>query len=320
MRVTFWARLPFAAGLVEERLRAVPGAEVTVARTLPELLQALPGTRFVVLVDAPEEQARAVIERLLAPDNTVRALHFNSVGREGFEAAGIPAGILLSHAEGALAPTVAEHAIALGLALCRRLPEALAAQRRMEWSQGIAGSMRSLDGGTALLVGLGHIGRAIAVRARALGMNILAATRRPREEPLVDEVHGLAEVPALMGRADLVVACIALSPETRAIIGRTALERCREGALLVNVGRGGLVDTDALIGALKEGRLAGAGLDVTDPEPLPPGHALWTAPNLIVTSHVAGAGRRSEERIAQAAAESLIRFMAEDRPEGFYSR
>lgn len=310
MRVTFWARLPFAAQVIEERLRAVDGAEVTVVRSLPDLLAALPGTRFLVLIDAPVEQARAVTERLAAPGNTVGALHFNSAGREGFEAAGIPGGIVVTNAEGALAPTVAEHAMALALALGRRLPEALAAQGRMEWDQGIAPGMRSLEGGTLLLVGLGHIGRAVAARARAFGMKIVAATRRPRADPLAEEVHGLAAVPGLAARADLIVTCIALSPETRGIIGRAALAGCRPGTLLVNVGRGGLVDTDALIEALATGRVAGAGLDVTDPEPLPPGHPLWRAPNLIVTSHVAGAGRRGEERIAEAAVESLRRFMA----------
>lgn len=310
MRVTFWARLPFAAQVIEERLRAVDGAEVTVVRSLPDLLAALPGTRFLVLIDAPVEQARAVTERLAAPGNTVGALHFNSAGREGFEAAGIPGGIVVTNAEGALAPTVAEHAMALALALGRRLPEALAAQGRMEWDQGIAAGMRSLEGGTLLLVGLGHIGRAVAARARAFGMKIVAATRRPRADPLAEEVHGLAAVPGLAARADLIVTCIALSPETRGIIGRAALAGCRPGMLLVNVGRGGLVDTDALIEALATGRVAGAGLDVTDPEPLPPGHPLWRVPNLIVTSHVAGAGRRGEERIAEAAVESLRRFMA----------
>lgn len=310
MRVTFWARLPFAAQVIEERLRAVDGAEVTVVRSLPDLLAALPGTRFLVLIDAPVEQARAVTEHLAAPDNTVGALHFNSAGREGFEAAGIPGGIVVTNAEGALAPTVAEHAMALALALGRRLPEALAAQGRMEWDQGIAAGMRSLEGGTLLLVGLGHIGRAVAARARAFGMKVVAATRRPRADPLAEEVHGLAAVPDLAARADLIVTCIALSPETRGIIGRAALAGCRPGVLLVNVGRGGLVDTDALIEALATGRVAGAGLDVTDPEPLPAGHPLWGAPNLIVTSHVAGAGRRGEERIAEAAVESLRRFMA----------
>lgn len=310
MRVTFWARLPFAAQVIEERLRAVDGAEVTVVRSLPDLLAALPGTRFLVLIDAPVEQARAVTELLAAPGNTVGALHFNSAGREGFEAAGIPGGIVVTNAEGALAPTVAEHAMALALALGRRLPDALAAQGRMEWNQGIAAGMRSLEGGTLLLVGLGHIGRAVAARARAFGMKIVAATRRPRADPLAEEVHGLTAVPGLAARADLIVTCIALSPETRGIIGRAALAGCQPGVLLVNVGRGGLVDTDALIEALATGRVAGAGLDVTDPEPLPPGYPLWGAPNLIVTSHVAGAGRRGEERIAEAAVESLRRFMA----------
>jgi phosphoglycerate dehydrogenase-like enzyme len=288
----------------------VAGTAVTVVQELPDVIAALPGTHFLVLVDAPLEQARAITDRLAAPDNTVRALHFNSAGREGFDAAGIPDGIVVSSATGAIAPTVGEHAMALALALARRLPEALAAQHRREWTQQTASGMRALEGGTLLLIGLGNIGRQVATRARAFGMNVIAATRRPHADAHADEVHGLDAVPDLAARADLIVACIALAPQTQSIIDTTVLSRCRPGTLLVNVGRGGLVDTRALLLALEGGRLGGAGLDVTDPEPLPPTNPLWAAPNLIITSHVAGAGRRSEERIANAAAESLRRFMA----------
>jgi len=309
MRVTFWARLSFAAQIIEDRLRAVNGAVVTVVHTLADLLAILPETDFLVLADAPLEQARVVADRLAAPDNTVGGLHFNSAGREGFEAAGLPEVIVVSSAKGALAPTVAEHAMAMALALARQLPEALSAQGRREWTQQTASAMRSLEGGTLLLVGLGDIGHEVALRARAFGLKVIAATRRPRTDPAVDEVYGLDMVPDLVARADLIVTCIALSTETRAIIDAAVLGRCRPGALLVNVGRGGLVDSDALLDALRSGRLAGAGLDVTDPEPLPPTHPLWAAPNLLITGHVAGVGRRSEERIATAAADGLKRFM-----------
>lgn len=308
MKVTFWARLPFAEARVAEHLRRVAGADVTVVRTLPEVLGALPGTRFMVLPDAPVDQAAEVVRRLKAPDNTVGWMHFNSAGREGFTAAGLPAGIGLSQAAGALAPTVAEHVFALTLALNRRVPDMLAAQARATWQPGLGG-LRCLDNGTALVVGLGHIGREVAKRARAFGMRVIGASRTERAEPLVDEMHGLAAVPRLVGEVDLVVLCIALSDATCHIVSRRELERTKPNAVLINVGRGGLVDSAALVEALAAGRLAGAGLDVTDPEPLPPEHPLWRAPNVLISSHVAGVGERGETRIAESAARSLSRFI-----------
>ncbi len=308
MKVTFWARLPFAEARVTEHLRRVSGASVTVVRTLPEVLQALPGTRFMVLPDAPADQATEIVRCLTLPDNTVGWMHFNSAGREGFIAAGIPPEIGVSQAAGALAPTVAEHVFALALALNRRIPEVLAAQAQAMWQPGLGG-LRCLDNGTALIVGLGHIGREVAKRARAFGMRVVGTSRTKRAEPLVDEMHGLAAVPRLLGEADLIVLCIALSAETRHILSRRELERAKPNAVLVNVGRGGLVDSGALVDALGAGRLAGAGLDVTDPEPLPPGHPLWRAPNVLISSHVAGVGERGETRIAESAARSLTRFI-----------
>jgi len=286
----------------------VPGAEVTVVTTLSGLFEVIADTEFLVLVDAPVAEAREVVDRLSS--SSVRHLHFNSAARDGFTAAGIPPGITISNAAGALSPTVAEHAFALLLALTRRLPAALDLQRDEMWVQSVGAGARSLEGSTMLLIGLGNIGREIARRARAFGMQIVGVNRTVRSEPHVDDVFPLEALNDVLPRADVVVACIAHSPETGGILGREALALCRPDALIINVGRGGLVDTEALAEALETGRIAGAGLDVTDPEPLPRGHPLWRAPNLIITPHTAGASARGARRIADAAAKQLAGAIA----------
>ncbi|HEY0920887.1 D-2-hydroxyacid dehydrogenase [Devosia sp.] len=310
MRTTFWAQFDFARETVGAALRAVPGAEVAVVRTLPELLERLPTTEFLVLADATVAEAREVVARLRSPDRALRWMHFNSAGRDGFNAAGIPEGITVTQAFGALAPTVAEHALALLLTLARQVPFALGQQAQAAWVKAPEAGMRTLDGATMLLVGLGHIGREIARRARAFGLRVVAVNRSPRQAAEVDEVRPLTALNQMLPRADYVVACIALAPETHGILGREALALCRPGAILVNVGRGGLIDSVALAEALQTGRLGGAGLDVTEPEPLPPGHPLWRAPNLVITPHVAGVGRGAENRLAVAAATQLAAAVA----------
>lgn len=308
MKVTFWARFDFAKAEVIAALQAVPGAELTVAASLPELLGALPETEFVVLTDAPTEQARQVMAAIAAPPATVRHMHFNSAGRHGFEAAGIAPGVTVTNAEDALSPTVAEHAFALLLGLTRRLPEALDRQHKAQWGE--LPEPRALDGATLLIIGFGHIGREVARRARAFGMRIVVVNRTVRPEPLADEVLPLEALHQALPGADAVIACIAQSPQTAGILGREALALCRPETIIVNVGRGGLIDSNALVEALQAGQIAGAGLDVTDPEPLPPDHALWGAPNLIVTPHVAGASARGAQRIASAAAAQLAAAIA----------
>ncbi len=310
MRVTFWAKFEFARETVAAALRAVPDAQVNIVTELPALLDLLPQTDFLILADAPVDEARAVVARLRDSARAVRWMHFNSAGRDGFNAAGIPQGITISHALGALAPTVAEHAFALLLSLTRQLPYALERQASSSWMKVPGQAMRTLDGKTMLLIGLGHIGREIAARARAFGLRVIAVNRSTRQEPSVDYVQPLSALHDLMPEADYIVACVALAPETQGILGREALAHCRQGAIIVNVGRGGLVDSVALAEALGSGTVGGAGLDVTDPEPLPPEHPLWRAPNLVITPHVAGVGRGGEERLAAAAVDQLARAIA----------
>jgi len=190
----------------------------------------------------------------------------------------------------------------------------LAFGARGEWDGTMSRRARSLEGGTLLIVGLGHIGREVAKRARAFGMRIEAVTRTPRREPLVDAVHPMPQLHARLREADAVVLCAALTPETTHVLDAVTLAACKPGALIVNVGRGGLIDHAALMLALEAGRLGGAGLDVTEPEPLPAHHPLWFCPGVIVSPHFAGGGSvASMERLATGAAANARRLL-QDRP------
>src|SRR4051812_34118800 len=125
MKIVYWKRLPLAAAAVTAELTSVAGAHIAICETLAEVLAALPGAEGLVLFDAPAADAKPVAEALRAPGSTVRWMHFLSAGREGFEAVGLPGGVAITYAAGGAAPAVAEHAMALLLALGRRLPEVL---------------------------------------------------------------------------------------------------------------------------------------------------------------------------------------------------
>jgi phosphoglycerate dehydrogenase-like enzyme len=184
-------------------------------------------------------------------------------------------------AAGAFALPVAEHALALMLAGARSLA---ACARTSEWSDPPA---RSLEGATVAIVGAGGVGRALIELLAPLRMRVLAVTRRGRSVPGAEVTVPAARVDDVLGAADFVVLAAPGTSGTRRIVDAQRLARMRPDAWLVNVGRGTLVDTDALVAALERGRLGGAALDVTDPEPLPAGHPLWTRPDVLITPHIA---------------------------------
>ena len=293
MRVVYWARLGLAKQQIIEGLRAAPDCELVVADNLPQLLDALPGAEALVLYDAPPPEASQVVQALSGPGNAVRWMHFVSAGREGFEAVGLPKGIAVTFAAGAVSPAVAEHAMALLLALKRRVPEMVVQTAEGRWDRALAARASSLEGERMAIIGLGHIGEQLARRAKAFGMHVVGVTRSPKAIAAtahVDEVRGLDALHEVLAGADAVAITIALTKETRHLIGRDALAACKRGAMLVNVARGGVIDQAALCDALRSGQIGGAGLDVTDPEPLPAGDALWGCPNVLIAPHFAGGG------------------------------
>ncbi len=163
-----------------------------------------------------------------------------------------------------------------------------------------------LSGKTVVIVGYGSIGGAIEARLAPFGVTIVRVARRAREQP---EVRGIGELPELLPLADVVVLIVPLTDATRGLVGAVEIARMKPGALLVNAARGPVVVTDALVAALNERRIRAA-LDVTDPEPLPPEHPLWSAPNCIITPHIGGSTPEFIHRAFRFAAGQLRRYVA----------
>ncbi len=191
----------------------------------------------------------------------------------------VPPGVTLCNAKGVHDASTAELALTLMLASLRGVPEAVRSQDAGEWAHK---ERPALADRTVMIVGYGSVGAAIERRLAGFEVDVLRVARRAR-----DGVASYAELPALLPRADVVVLVVPMTDETRGMVDADFLARMRDGALLVNVARGPVVDTPALLAELASGRLRAA-LDVTDPEPLPPDHPLWSAAGVLITPHVGG--------------------------------
>ena len=220
-------------------------------------------------------------------------------------------GIRLASAAGVNAQAVAEHAMALILALRRKLHISRDNQADRFWrpmAPDIASREDELGGKTLLIVGLGRIGARLARLGKAFGMHVIATKRdASRGAHDTDEVYTNGQLPALLGRADVVALTCPLTPDTENLIDAKALALMKPTAHLINVGRGKIVDEDALIRALSEQRIAAAGIDVTRQEPLPAASPLWALPNAFITSHVAGETQSYEDSVIDILLENLDR-------------
>jgi phosphoglycerate dehydrogenase-like enzyme len=232
-------------------------------------------------------------------------------GMLGPELAASP--VILTSARGVRARAMAEHVIGVILALARRLPLVIRRQLAHDWALNeieTSGAIRTLHGRRLAIVGLGAIGLAVAPIASALGVRVSAVRKRtdqPRPDS-VEEVLPPERLFDLLARSDIVVLAAPLTPETHRVIGAEALKHIKPGALLVNVGRGKLIDDDAVIAALGDGRLGGAALDVFTKEPLDPASPYWDLPNVIITPHISGAMEDYWTPLVALFAENLRRF------------
>lgn len=218
--------------------------------------------------------------------------------------------IRLASAQGVNARAVSEHAMALVLAMARKLPEACRNQANKVW-RGMIGDVTrredELGGKTLLILGLGGIGGRLAQLARAFDMRVIGIRKHPAASEGV-EVHGTDALHRLLPEADFVVVTIPLTTETEKLIDARALHCMQPTSYLINVARGRIVDESALVMALSEQRIAGAGIDVTVEEPLPPSSPLWDLPNVLITPHTAGETRRYEDNVLAILEENLERL------------
>lgn len=211
----------------------------------------------------------------------------------------VPEGVLLCNGRGIHDTSTAELAVGLIVASLRKLPDFVRAQQQGEWRPQWSESLADRQ---VLIVGHGQIGAAIERRVVPFEADVVRVARRARSG-----VHAIEELPELLPAADVVVLIVPGTPETRGLFDEAMLARMKDGALLVNVSRGAVVDTDALVAELQSGRIRAA-LDVVDPEPLPAGHPLWDAPGLLLTPHVGGASSAMEPRARKLVREQLHRF------------
>ena len=264
---------------------------------LPQLQQAAPGVRLVEISAATPRDIAAADAAIgdCSPEVLARAQHLQWIQ---WGAAGVERCVqqplvrerrpLITNMQRTAAPSMAEHVLALMLALSRHLPLFMREQQQAHWvSWDQAPALSDLEGKTVLVVGLGGIGTEVASRAHALGMRIIATRASGHTGPDYASYVGLPdELLKLTGEADFVVNCAPLTAQTTAIFNQEFFGTMKRSAFFISVGRGKSTVTADLVAALGSGRIAGAGLDVVDPEPLPADHPLWRAPNLIITPHV----------------------------------
>jgi phosphoglycerate dehydrogenase-like enzyme len=204
-----------------------------------------------------------------------------------------------------------EQIFGLLLMLTRQLHRVVLQQQERRWDgDPMRERLGLLAGGTMLILGPGRIGERTAAVARAFGMKVIGLRRRPEPLPYLDETLQEADRDAALRRADVIVNILPLTPATRHYLGAAQFALMKPKALFINAGRGGTVDTEALVAALREHRIGGAGLDVTDPEPLPPDYPLWAMENVIVAPHYGGSRPRYEEHAGQVFVENLRRYVA----------
>lgn len=221
----------------------------------------------------------------------------------------LPTGIPFANAATVHETSTAEHAIALALALQRELPAYVHAQGRGEWAPIFADSLADRR---VLIVGYGGVGRAIEDRLLPFEVEITRVARTARDD--ADRpIHAFSELPELLPDAEIVILAVPLTEETRHSVDAAFLSRLRDGAALINVSRGPVVDTSALLAELRRGRIRAA-VDVVDPEPLPADHPLWSAPGLLITPHVGGASSAMKPRMARLLRRQIERLRAGEAP------
>ena len=289
---------------------AAPGTEVVVATSMAAALAAAPDADAIIGHNPEVCDARLI--------NSARQLRWLASLSAGVELCmEVPAvkskRFAVTNMRGIDSPVIAEHAIALMLALAHGLDRYAVDTSRAVWSRSSAAAvpMQFLDGKTMLVSGLGGIGTEVARRAHGLGMRVVATRVGGGSKPdFVEYIGQPGELLTLARTADVIVSAVPLTPETTGLYDQRFFAALKPSAFFINVARGGSVVTDALMRALNEGRLAGAGLDVVEPEPLPPDHPLWKSPRILFTPHISARSDLPNDARGVVARENFRRYVA----------
>lgn len=299
-----------------------------------------PGIRFIVPGEGKGPDARGMIleappgkddlanaegaigwrlePEMLEAAPRLRWVHVGGAGVERYDLAAIAArGMMMTNSSGVSAPNIAEHALGMMIALTRRFPTLMRAQAARTWRDtDTHREVGELLGQTVLVVGVGDIGQEVARRAAAFGMRVHGVRRRDNEPAPggFAKVFAIADLAEALAGADHVVVTLPHTPQTRGMFDAAAFAAMTPGAMIHNVGRGPVIDTGALVAALQSGHLGGAGLDVTDPEPLPEDSPLWAMENVMITAHTSGATPRYWDRQEAIIAEAIRHIQRGERP------
>lgn len=270
----------------EEALKLAPEADAAYGFASPDVIASAPRLKWI-------QASSAGVER--APFGELRAR-----------------GIVFTNASGVYGAHLADHTMALILAFSRQLPILIRAQLQGVWTKRTEYPSGELTGQTLLIDGLGGTGEHLARRAAGFDMRVIATRRHPdRSRPAaVEAVYPHDGLHDLLPEADWVAVCLPLTPDTRDRYHDREFELMKPTACITNIARGAIINTQALMRALDAGQIAGAGLDVTDPEPLPAGHPLWAYENVIITPHASGHSPHANARMMDLLCENLRRFAA----------
>lgn len=294
-------------------------------RAGPELLLAIRETspRVEIVTEARLEADPALLETVevvygglgrerFARARCLRWMQVTGAGVNGLLTAELVASpVRITNASGIHAEPITEHFFGMLLTLTRRLNRAWDQQRAARWESGpLRDQVGMLAGRTLGVLGVGAIGTHAARVGAAFGMRVIGLRRSPAPVPHVERVYGPAELEPFLGEADVLLDTLPLTPATTRLLDARAFAAMKPGAIVANVGRGGTIDTAALVESLRAGRLGGALLDVTDPEPLPAGHPLWRMENVLITPHYSGNHPGYDERAAKIFLENLRRYLA----------
>lgn len=302
---------------LEDRVRLVVGTE-GFSGIGPELLEYLPEAEGILSLLTAN-----VDETILAGAPNLRVVSNMAVGVDNIE---IPActkrGIPVGHTPGVLTDATADLTMAILLSAARRLPESARDAREGRWGSWSPTGWLGVDlrGATLGIVGMGKIGRAVAVRAHGFGLRLVYAD--PAQHPEIDAAFGAQRIPfdELLQTSDIVSLHCPLNESTRGLMDASTFQMMRPGAILVNAARGPVVDSDALVLALTQGWISAAALDVTDPEPLPATHPLYGLENCLIVPHIGSATVGARRRMAEIACENLLAGLAGERLPYCYNR
>lgn len=280
-------QVEFVSGQTPEELMAAAGdAEVAFGYITPELFQAAKALRWI-------QSASAGVEWM------------------GNVAGLAESDVIVTNTRGAHAATMAEHAFGLLFFLTRGFDSLYVSQQQRVWQYPVQRAGVGLAGLTMGIIGLGNIGRAIGERAKAFQMDVIAVDAHDVPQPeYVSQLGRLDEMPELLRRADVVVVATPITSETRGMLGPDELTLMKPSAYLIVMSRGGIIDEPTVAQMLRDGRLAGAGLDVTAIEPLPADSELWDAPHIIITPHCSPSSSQTGANVTQIMKENLRRYIA----------